>query len=77
MEGRFEPRPYTDVNGAGYVEAGLNRLARLEAVGGNDDGHVGEGLHYGDILGAVVGGARLSEGDSAVGAYGIFTGRFW
>ena len=57
----------TQIEGTGDVDALFDRDGGLIGVRGDDDGHVGDGAHDGEVLNAVVGGTRSTEGDAAVG----------
>ena len=56
-----------EIEGPGDVDALLDRDGGLIGVRGDDDGHVGDGAHDGEVLDAVVGGTRSTERDAAVG----------
>ena len=64
--GGLEAPAQTDVHGAGALHRGAHGVGRLPAVGRNDHAHVGERALDGDVLGAVVRGAGLTEADAAV-----------
>lgn len=59
------------IEGAGDIDALLDCFRGFPRVGGDDDGHVGDCAHDGEVLNAVVGGACRAEGDAAVGGYDL------
>ena len=64
VDGRLEASPHADIHGPGPLHGRNHGVARLDAVGRNDHGHVRERPHDRQVFGAVMGGARLAERDA-------------
>ena len=71
VEQGFHTSADAEIEGAGDIDAGFDCACGFPRVRGDNDGHVGDGAHNGEVLDAVVGGARRAEGDAAVGGYDL------
>ena len=65
--GRHLVAPQPDVDRPLVGGGGTDGALGLLAVGGNDDGHVRDGAHDGDVLHRLVAAAVLADRDAAVG----------
>ena len=67
VQERLHAAADAEIEGTGDVDALLDGDCRFVCVGGDDDGHVRDSAHDGEVLDAMGGGGCRAEGHAAVG----------